>query len=507
MPSEIPASRPNPPVPPSSRPVVSEVQSSLRVLDNLPQQLAAGQQLEAQVLAVKEAAQLFHVLLKMQLPSGQQATVNAQSPQLIQAGQLVTLTAMSANQFNVSLSQQALGALNSFEPEDFPTGTLIQAKVLNVQAQPQGHFRITLALAGAAQAGQQFSVDSSKALNINSILTARVEGRFELALIPSQSGMQRLAVDHELGGQFSRQASSGQFIQQLLQLSPSNSISSEGQKTIQQLLGSLPDIGQKLSTEQLAELLKNSGSLLESRLLGDAQNAAQHDVKANLLRLIAQLAPAQLGSNPLAASSQGAMATQGLPQLLRELGGINSLREQAMRFPVNSRILDKLDNPNDLGALLRLAAAAVSRLQTHQLASLGQTYTTAEGTQVTTWQTEIPMRDQNDVVPVQIKLQQEEHAAQSEQEKQPPIWRLELSFELEPLGPLHAQVNLQDNELSSRLWAERKATVTLVTQELHHLRDKLLAAGLNIKELECLQGIPPAAPKAAIERRWIDDLA
>ena len=302
-------------------------------------------------------------------------------------------------------------------------------------------------------------------------------------------------------------------MQQLLQLSAGSStqttsLSADAQKTIQQLLNGIPDIGSKLSGSQLTELIKNSGILLESRLHTDLANAGQQDIKANLLRLIGQILPQQAHTNPLTAGTQAVMVTQALPQLLRELGGTAaSIREQAMRFPVTSRILEKLDNPNDLGSLLRLAAAAISRLQTHQLSSLAQTYTTSEGTQVTTWQTEVPMRDQENVVPLQVKFQQEQHNPADEQEARPPVWRLELSFEIDPLGPLHVQVNLQEDNLSSHLWAEQENTAKLVKKELHVLRDKLLAAGLNIKELDCMQGIPPAAPKALIEQRWIDDLA
>ncbi|MFB1011932.1 MAG: flagellar hook-length control protein FliK, partial [Thiopseudomonas sp.] len=467
----------------------------------------------AQVLGVRDLGnQQFSLQLRLQLPNGQQVNMQAQSNQPASVGQNLVMTALGGQTFSLSAAgPAAVMQLTRFDPAQYPAGSQIQARVLQVEARPQGNFQITLTLNNGARTGDHFTVESPKALAVNSLISARVNGSFELSLIPAGQNFRQLAVQQELGGQFVRQGSPAAVLQQLMQLTGEGAaaldkLPSDSQKLIQQLLGSLPELGGKLSGPQLAELIKNSGILLESRLHADA--ASQQDIKANLLRLIAQILPQQAHANPLGAATQAGLTSQALPQLLRELGGpAASLREQALRFPVTSRILEKLDNPNDLGSLLRLAAAAISRLQTHQLSSLAQTYTTQDGTQVTTWQTEVPMRDQANVVPLQVRFQQEQHNPADEQNQQPPVWRLELSFDIDPLGPMHVQVNLQEDNLSSLLWAERERTASLVSKELHVLRDKLLAAGLNIRELDCRQGIPPAAPKALIEQRWIDDLA
>lgn len=485
----------------------------LQILEPLPRSLAGGQQLNAQVVGFRETGpQQFSLQLKVQVPGGQSVTLQAQTNQPQAVGQTLALTALGNQQFSLA-NNPGLTAprLTSFDPAQYPPGSQIQARVVQVEAMARGDFRITMALNSGSQAGQQFTVEAARLLAINSLVSAQVEGRFELNLIPAQNSFQQLAVQQELGEQFIRQGSPAQALQQLLQLVNSHSetlasLSPATQKLVQQMVDGMPELGSRLDAKQLADIIRNSGIQMESRLHAD--QASPQDLKANLLRLITQLLPQQAHANPLTAGAQAAIVSQALPQLLRELGGpVASLREQALRFPVTSRVLERLDNPNDLGSLLRLAAAAISRLQTHQLASLAQTYTTSEGTQVTTWQTEIPMRQQEQVVPLQVKFQQEQHSSPDPQHNQPPVWRLELSFDIEPLGPMHAQVNLQEDNLSSRLWAEHQQTVSLVKKELHVLRDKLLAAGLNIRELECEQGMPPAPPKALIERRWIDDLA
>jgi hypothetical protein len=166
-----------------------------------------------------------------------------------------------------------------------------------------------------------------------------------------------------------------------------------------------------------------------------------------------------------------------------------------------------MEGDADLQTLLKLAAAAVSRLQTHQLSSLAQSQIGPDGNLLTTWQLELPMRDQRDLVPLQMKIQHEE--PQKSQGKQPKEaqWKVELAFDLEPLGPLQVQAQLARGSLSSQLWAERPRTASLIDAELNTLRERLTAAGLTVGELACTQGTPPQGAKTSLEQRWVDETA
>ncbi|OZB20152.1 MAG: flagellar hook-length control protein FliK, partial [Pseudomonas sp. 34-62-33] len=183
--------------------------------------------------------------------------------------------------------------------------------------------------------------------------------------------------------------------------------------------------------------------------------------------------------------------------------------QQALNFPLPSRLLQNMeDGEADLEMLLKLAAAAISRLQTHQLSSLAQTQVDANGNLLTTWQLELPMRHQQDIIPLQIKLQREEREGNAEKnEPKEPVWRIDLAFDLPHLGPLQVRAQLLRGSLSSQLWAERAETTTLINAELGHLRERLLAAGLEVGELTCRQGMPPQGPKTSLEQRWVDETA
>ena len=216
------------------------------------------------------------------------------------------------------------------------------------------------------------------------------------------------------------------------------------------------------------------------------------------------------GAAPLATANANAM-NQALPALARNvLGNIGqaSGRQQAMQFPLPSRLLQNMEGEADLEALLKLAAAAISRLQTHQLSSLAQSQTGPDGAVLTTWQTEIPMRNHHELVPLQVKIQHEEPGEQAaRQERKESLWRIDLAFDLDPLGPLQVQAQLSQGNLSSQLWAERASTANLIDRELPALRERFVAAGLTVSELACSQGTPPQGPKTALEQRWVDETA
>ena len=117
------------------------------------------------------------------------------------------------------------------------------------------------------------------------------------------------------------------------------------------------------------------------------------------------------------------------------------------------------------------------------------------------------MRDNRDIVPLQIKLQREDQPKRQEKERGETLWKVELAFDVAPLGPLQVQAQLMRGTLSSQLWAERSATAELVSSELTHLRDRLQTAGLSVGELTCRQGTPPQGPNTTLEQRFVDEKA
>ncbi len=163
--------------------------------------------------------------------------------------------------------------------------------------------------------------------------------------------------------------------------------------------------------------------------------------------------------------------------------------------------------PTQLDELLQLATASSARLQTHQLASLAQTQVLPDGYYLSTWQTEIPWRDGERLGAVQVRFQEERPPPDNRGEARDSLWKVELAFDLAPLGPLQVRAQLASGRLSSEFWAEKGATATLIDTELPHLRERLLAAGFVVGDLSSRQGRPARHPRTTLEQRWIDDTA
>jgi hypothetical protein len=307
------------------------------------------------------------------------------------------------------------------------------------------------------------------------------------------------------------------LIKVLQNLPPSDQTSSDLRAAVDKLLTGLPDIQQLSTPKGLALALANSGLFLEAKLLVGQNPTLTPDMKGDLLKLIAQLTPGLPANTNLNAIIAANTLAQALPSFVRSaLGMLGQVSAKPLptSFPLPERLLQSQDGENDLEHLLRLAAAAVSRLQSHQLSSLEQTGLTDDGRLLNTWQLEIPMRNLQDIVPLQVKFQREEapekeqpHERRDEREPKQQLWRVDLAFDMEPLGPLQIQAQLIKGSLSGQLWAERPYTASLIENNLAGLRERLLASGLNVGDLDCHLGTPPQGPQTRLEQRWVDETA
>src|SRR5690606_10177153 len=97
-----------------------------------------------------------------------------------------------------------------------------------------------------------------------------------------------------------------------------------------------------------------------------------------------------------------------------------------LSFPLPTQRLEGLENPS-LQTLLKLAAGAVARVQSHQLASLAQGQASStEGQPATVLQMEIPVRELP--TPIQLRIRSEDGEPRkrkgSERQRQ---WKIDLA--------------------------------------------------------------------------------
>jgi hypothetical protein len=517
----LPTLPPAPASGPRPAPAVGEL---LKLLEPQTGLIDAGKTVNAEVLALKQGGEAFQLLLKLTLEGGRQTLVQAASSQPLPLGSNVAVSQTASGDLAISL-QQALSAnvaaLTRIDTHQLPVGTLLQAQVLTSQMLPQGAgqpalYRSLVSVLNNALSGTTLTLESPQPLRVGSLLSAVVQGAQTLDFVPLSGLRDQLAVSQQLAAQQSRQASLEGVFNALKNLP--DDTSAQLRAAVDRLLAGLPDVAQVSNPKVLAQLLHNSGVFLEAKLLaGQNPQVPPLDMKGSLLRLVNELLPALPANTNLNAILAANTLAQMLPSFVRSpLGTLGQVgaRNAPGGFPLPERLLQRLDGENSLETLLRLAAGAISRLQSHQLSSLEQSGTTADGRLQTTWQLEIPMRTLQDIVPLQVKFQREEPAPDKdeperkiERDAKKMLWRVELAFDMEPLGPLQVQAQLSQGKLSSQLWATRPYTASLIESHLGSLRERLVSSGLNVGDLDCHLGTPPRGPKTGLEQRWVDETA
>ncbi|MGE8390663.1 MAG: flagellar hook-length control protein FliK [Pseudomonas sp.] len=480
-----------------------------------PGLLKPGETAQAEVLTLRQSGSEFQLVLRLMLANGNQAQLQAKASQPFPQGSQFTVSQPESNRLAV-MAQQAnasnVTTLTQLDTSKVPVGTLLQGKVLTNQLLAPASYRALVSLLNSAQAGSILTIDSPRPLPVGSLLSARVQGDQSLQFVPLSGRQDQLNIAQQLLTQQGRQASLPGLLNALQQMASDPSGNGELRASAERVLANLPDARQLGDGKALAQALNNSGTFLEAKLLGGLGASVATDLKAQLVRLVAQ-AQANAPASPILASA--AMAPV-LPAMARSaLGMLDrvSPRQQPGSFPLPSRLLQAMEHEGDLQQLLRLAAAAISRLQSHALSSLQQSGTLENGNLQTTWQTEIPVRHGQEFIPLQVKMQREEtpqQQADRQREQQDPLqalWRIDLAFDLAPLGPLQVQAQLLEGRLSGQLWAEREYTARLIDSQLGALRDRLLARGVDVGDLECHPGIPPQGPRTRVEQRWVDETA
>ena len=146
--------------------------------------------------------------------------------------------------------------------------------------------------------------------------------------------------------------------------------------------------------------------------------------------------------------------------------------------------------------LLADTEGAIARQTLLQVASLpGQTDTTAARLDPTAprWNFEIPFSTPQGTAMAQFEISRDGGGSEIEAAKR--VWRARFSLDVEPAGPVHAQVSLSGDRTSVRMWAERPATADQLRAGVSQLSQALSRAELQPGDIVIRDGAP--VPSAA----------
>jgi len=505
----------------------------LTILKQLPE----GKTLEAQVKSSQILSNTEKSLLQQVNPS----LFNKLNQQLSKEAQLKTATSTTVTTPNTTNNPQA-----SLKPSIQNT-TLFLAKL--AVSQTKGQTQVITTVTPQAlkinesvligQRNQQLLIDRSPSQQIQQAASETIK-----QILPKQQSIQALQ----------------QFTQQITQLpKPIQTLvlTKTSANAIQQLNQFTYTDKQLQNGAAVKQSIANSGVQLEAKI--NQQQNIQNDLRTLLSAITTQLnksaLPSNLSStqNPLSThaqvSSSPTTTSQGIPlQTVTKEGTpkeiekmivniINSL--PASNTPTLSplhTLPPSLNQQTATAVLMRLLGVSIplenktlaalpkvieqhlrqliektqARIQLNQFKSLGldKGISEAKATLLQQFHTELPLRFNEQVLPLQITIQEQEqkekHDSHGEQdnaknEEKPSNtkqWQIFMSFDLPTKEPtiteaLHTRVNIVDSSVAATLWTESASLCHLATQKITFLRDKLLANGLEVEELICLEGRPP----------------
>lgn len=505
---------------------------------------------QAEVLSVQaQANNSVRISLQVLLNSGASLLLQAEGKTPLPTGTYYQIQALPGQNIQLTPIDTPDQPLNQLDLQKLPKGSFIQGQVISSQTRSGEHanmYQGVLKLLNTAFLGQKLLVESPRPLPIGQRLSLQVESPQRLSVIPPTTPKTGL-ISQLISQQFARQTPLSSALTVLLRHAtdtpqPDESLH-EALHNIQTLI---PDAQELTQPQKLVQALQVSGLFLEANLAKiqpPESNSVVFDLKTALLQLVAQIKASPPPSSalittdstpPNSANTEGrtvptktstptGFLAQSVRQFLNQV--TPNLLQQAQNFPLPERSGPSftLPTPNPTAQpapvepkLMQQALAAIARIQTHQLAGLEQTHLQADGKQVTTWQAELPWSfpETQNVQCLQVRIQREQeqtdqkHSRSAAAPQTPQTqWRIDLAFDMPPLGPLQVQAHWSPDGLSSHFWAEHTQTAQLIQQELTHFRQQLIRLGIPVQELLCQQGTPPQGPQTTVQQRFVDDTA
>jgi hypothetical protein len=209
----------------------------------------------------------------------------------------------------------------------------------------------------------------------------------------------------------------------------------------------------------------SSGALPAGTDLKLALALFQQLLKTSLDNVPLQPYPPQIGKNP--APEQRPTAANAPPPPPYRGGPTSAQPALPSTLPADA-------NPRLVGqVLLNHTEAALAHLKLLQIASLpDQPQASHHADQGPRWMFEIPFSTPQGSAIAQFEIRRDGRGKTSEQSG--PAWRARFSLDIEPIGPVHAQIVLMDGRAWVTLWAEREASVQILRQN-----EKLLSQALK----------------------------
>lgn len=285
--------------------------------------------------------------------------------------------------------------------------------------------------------------------------------------------------------------------------------------------------------KELAKIIKDSGIFFENKLNATQAEATvdgkvsqnlektfSHDLKGSLLTLLSKVNQELNGNNKPLTTEQTAKLLQQLSSYIPTApSAVNAQTQTTSSNPIGAQDIQlfmqelmnkpvkELSNKELRTQLLVLmqqhSIHGLAKIQLQQLASLNHELSTRDSSQPSSsLQIDIPVKHHNDVQHVHVRIDRdwvdERHSSSEENKSSTKVkqWSVTLRFDLPTLGEFCAQLAIIDTTVSATLWAAQEKTFAHVRDKMSELQKNLEKEGIQVKQLQCMKGMPPEKPMA-----------
>lgn len=157
---------------------------------------------------------------------------------------------------------------------------------------------------------------------------------------------------------------------------------------------------------------------------------------------------------------------------------------------------------------LERTEGALSRILLEQFAALDRRtddpVAAADGRTTREWTAELPLATTGGTGVVQMTVERDGGRERGAAAAAKPAWRVRFSMDVEPLGPVHAQIGLSGEKLSIGLWAERPDAAARLGGDVGRLQGALEAAAIPVESIHLATGRPTTNAAAPTAGRFVD---
>ena len=468
----------------------------------LAKTFAGGDVIKATVISVNQAhGTTLHI-------NGKQ--IQVKSPVELALGQQIQLTVSKDGKAHYSVDKilqkpalLLLAETNKLPQQIFKHAktSIINAKILTISANNTVLFSI-----GKTTIKGQLSTALLENQNIKlAVLSKGEKTVFQIKSAVTTEDVKNVYIKHNL----QKQNDITPLLKVLRNIQYNPQLPKSIQKSIHQLIQSLPNKNTLTNSKGIINALSKSGIVTESSLKKLLANSTT--VTSPTTRPTTSSTATTTATTAVAAALLTGDLKLNLLQLLQTFLGIKDIdralllappktTEQLMHLPqLGPFILAKrLSTASQQTALslkfiaeiIRQIESVIARIQLHQLSSLPA----ADSAEPNVWLFEIPLREKDQDTLLKLRLRKEAATADNKEHR----WEIDLAVDLKNIGPLHIKLRLQGNKIQTTLWSENSSSADVFNAHLELLNTAYEKCGLVVDQTVCFHGKPPTQDNNAV---------